>query len=151
MSATDAISLLHLSPPLDLAALPSNPSLPASDAATASPASLALQLLSQAYTFCNTTLNGLTVKKGLKKSSGSAASVQVLHGSVGNDYWVGRRSRHGGKREAGDADWDEFEHGLRVDHSKHEMEYTPGVKDCVEICKWDIGSINGWEKVELAG
>ena len=151
MAAAENISLLHLSPPLDLAALPSHPALPGSAASSTSPASLALQLLTQAYTFSTTTLNGLAVKKGLKKSAGSAASVQVLNGNVGSDYWVARRSRHGGKKEAGDADWDEFEQGLRVEHSKHEMEYTPSVKDCVEVCQWSVGSIEGWEKVDLAG
>ena len=78
--------------------------------------------------------------------------MQVLNGTVGSEYWVARRSRHGGKREAGDAEWTEFDGGLRVEHSRHEMEYTPGVKDCVEVCRWeDVGSVEGWSQVELAG
>jgi hypothetical protein len=142
--------LLHLSTPLPLTSLPAHSSLPA--AAGPSAYSLAADLLNQGRSFATDTLNNkLAAKRGLKHAAGSAAQVQVLHGNVDGEYWVARRSRHKGKKEKGDADWDEFDGGLRVEHSKHEMEYTPGVKDCVEVCRWSDVEVQGWETVELAG
>jgi DUF3074 family protein len=143
-------NLLHLNPLLPLASLPTHPSLPG--AASPSPSSLAASLLTQARLFATDTLNNTLVpKKSLAHATGSTAPIQVRHGSVGGEYWVARRSRHKGKSEKGDAEWKEFEGGLKVEHSKHEMEYTPGVKDCVEVARWNDVQVQGWEKVELAG
>jgi hypothetical protein len=76
--------------------------------------------------------------------------VQVLHGKVEGDYWVARRSIHADAHEKGTASWDEFEDGLRVEHSKKEGEYTPDVADVVEVCSWPLEAMDGWEQPTLA-
>ena len=54
-----------------------------------------------------------------------------------NESWFARESLHENKAEEGTATWEEFDHGLRVDHSQHEKEYTPDVQDAHEIMNWD--------------
>ena len=44
---------------------------------------------------------------------------------------------HVNKREAGTADFAEFDTGLRQEHSVHEMDYTPDVFDAHEVLSWD--------------
>ena len=53
------------------------------------------------------------------------------------ESWFARESLHVNKAENETASWEEFDNGLRVDHSLHEMEYTPTVEDAHEAMNWD--------------
>lgn len=48
-----------------------------------------------------------------------------------------RKSTHVHKAETGTATWEEFDGGLRVQHSEHEREYTPDVFDAFKVLDWD--------------
>ena len=48
-----------------------------------------------------------------------------------------RKSTHVHKPETGTATWEEFDSGLRVQHSEHEREYTPDVFDSFKVLDWD--------------
>jgi hypothetical protein len=85
-----------------------------------------------------------TLRHSIVPGGGSAKDESKSKGKGKAEYWAGRRSVHAGKREAGDATWDEFETGLREGHSVHEMEFTPSVKDAVEVCRWEgVGEVDG--------
>jgi len=117
------------------------------------------QLLDEGYTFATNKLPRFS-QKGSKKSppskvpiQTSSAGVPPTEGSGKGEYWVARKSIHGGKKEVGDATWEEFDQGLRTNHSQHEMEYTPSVQDANEVCAWNesqMGRIEGWNKVHAA-
>jgi hypothetical protein len=112
--------------------------------------------LDQAKAFAGTEIPSFSLKS-TKKSPGSAADVQVLTKTREAEggkkqFWVARRSVHAGQKETGDASWDEFESGLRINHSDNEMAYTPNVKEATEVCRWtEIGDVEGWKKIEMAG
>lgn len=53
------------------------------------------------------------------------------------EYWVMRRSRHPDSRQKGTASFEEFDYGLRQNHSENEMAYTPDLYDCLEVLNWD--------------
>ncbi|TKA31068.1 hypothetical protein B0A50_02036 [Salinomyces thailandicus] len=53
------------------------------------------------------------------------------------ETWFVRRSIHENAAKEGTANWDEFDMGLRRDHSQHEMEYTPDVRDAHQVLSWD--------------
>ena len=48
-----------------------------------------------------------------------------------------RKSTHTNKADTGTATWEEFDQGLRADHSEHEREYTPDVFDSFKVLDWD--------------
>ncbi|KAL6716278.1 hypothetical protein ACLMJK_005844 [Lecanora helva] len=52
------------------------------------------------------------------------------------ETWFARSSRHANSKTEGTADFDEFDWGLRVNHSKHEQEYTPDVFDSYKVLDW---------------
>jgi Protein of unknown function (DUF3074) len=145
-------NLLRLEPLVAITDLPFHPVLSGVQKEDQCPAlqPFASAFLTQGNTFATRSLANLTRQKGTKSSEGSAASVIVLKGDVGKEFWVGRRSEHAGKPEKGDATWEEFDNGLRVNHSFNEMAYTPGVTDAVQICDWDV-EVEGWTDVKLAG
>ena len=66
----------------------------------------------------------------------SAIPITVSE-SPSTEHWFARESLHENKAEEQTASWEEFDHGLRVDHSQHEMDYTPDVLDAHEIMNWD--------------
>ena len=111
-----------------------------------------------------------TVKAAAKKSPPSAATVELLThdlptsrvpkddqfpGFAPMEYWFARRSVHENVAKAGTASWEEFNAGLRVDHSKNEMDYTPNVYEAHEVLNWEqklaeIGHKFGkWEEVHM--
>jgi Protein of unknown function (DUF3074) len=160
-------SLIRLNPPLQPSSLPAHPSLsPAQkpDHNGPLPAPFAKLTLDQAHAFLQHQVPQFE-PTGTKKSPGATAAVTTLRrslvpeggggggaGKPKSEYWAGRRSVHNGKREPGDATWEEFEAGLRVGHSVHEMEFTPSVKDAVEVCRWEgVGDVEGWRQVDMAG
>ena len=53
------------------------------------------------------------------------------------DLRFARKSTHIHKTETGTATWEEFDGGLRVQHSEHEREYTPDVFDSFKVLDWD--------------
>lgn len=64
-------------------------------------------------------------------------TVAAAAAGNGVESWFARESLHENKAASETASWEEFDHGLRVDHSRHEMEYTPGVQDAHEVMNWD--------------
>jgi len=87
------------------------------------------------------------VKSASKQSPPSSAPVELLScdinvdlpkdirpaGSYGNiETWFARTSVHENAAKDGTASWEEFDAGLRADHSQHEMDYTPDVYDAHE-------------------
>lgn len=59
------------------------------------------------------------------------------------ELWFARRSIHPNRSHEGTADFSEFDHGLRVDHSEHEQEYTPEVFDLYKVLEWDLQNEGG--------
>ena len=120
------------------------------------------EVLDQATIFVDETIPA-TFKEGpLKKSGSSTAKVRLLsrnvtvaetsavpwiNSSVPRNWsanakkpaeaWFARRSRHANHSDEGTADLDEFDYGLRHDHSRHEQEYTPDVFDSYKVLDWD--------------
>lgn len=78
-------------------------------------------------------------------------------GAADVEHWFARTSLHENKAEEGTAEWEEFDAGLRVDHSQNEMSYTPDVQDAHEVMSWDaelekVGRKveGGWEDVHAS-
>lgn len=111
-----------------------------------------------------------TFKKGaVKDSPPAAAKVQMLSRDVKpseqpfmdsktTENWFARESVHQNASEQGTASWEEFDNGLRIDHSKHEMDYTPAVFDAHKVADWDEliavkgGKVpGGYEEVSMSG
>lgn len=59
-------------------------------------------------------------------------------GMKGGETWFARRSRHCNQKQNGTANFDEFNYGIRIDHSEHERDYSPNVYDAVKIVEWDL-------------
>ncbi|KAK3674649.1 hypothetical protein LTR78_005371 [Recurvomyces mirabilis] len=111
------------------------------------------------------------VKDKSKKSPPSTASVELLSHEINatdipketktagagstTETWFARASVHENAAKEGTASWDEFDQGLRANHSQHEMEYTPGVQDAHKILDWNsdleaVGRrVGTWEDVEM--
>jgi hypothetical protein len=164
----DSLAALQQPPSDDTSASPPLPPPPPA------PAAFAMALLGQARDFLQSSLPGFAAKSS-KRSPPSLAPVEVLQrtivggsgggggesngdtppppasGAAAKEYWVARRSKHGGKKEKGDATWEEFVAGLKENHSEHERDYTPGVKDAVKVCSWSGLDGEGWTGVEMAG
>ncbi|KAK3062346.1 hypothetical protein LTR53_019414, partial [Teratosphaeriaceae sp. CCFEE 6253] len=72
------------------------------------------------------------------------------------ETWFARTSVHENAAKEGTASWEEFDRGLRADHSQHEMEYTPDVKDAHTVLRWDEDleaverKIGAWEDVDMS-
>lgn len=112
-----------------------------------------------------------TFKRGaVKDSPPAAARVQLLSRDIKpaeqpfmdakTESWFARESVHQNTagRGASSASWAEFEQGLRVDHSKHEMEYTPTVFDAHKVADWADAIaakggkvVGGFEEISMSG
>lgn len=63
---------------------------------------------------------------------------------------------HQNAAKDGTASWEEFDSGLRADHSQHEMEYTPDVYDAHRILDWSAElegvqrKVGTWEHVDMS-
>ncbi len=71
------------------------------------------------------------------------------------EHWFARRSLHRdisskSKETPGHASWDEFVFGLRDEHSKHEMEFTPTLYDARPVADWK-GQIHKMEEEGKGG
>ncbi|KAK5236242.1 hypothetical protein LTR47_002968 [Exophiala xenobiotica] len=74
---------------------------------------------------------------------------------TGDEHWFARRSVHRdvsskNKDTPGHASWDEFVFGLRDEHSKHEMEFTPTLYDARPVADWK-GQIHKMEEEGKGG
>ncbi|KAF2663138.1 hypothetical protein BT63DRAFT_126662 [Microthyrium microscopicum] len=141
--------------PFSAQSIPAHPALSTLQDSSGSPTTneFVAKALEEALTFAKGDVPAFG--EPTKKSKGSTAPVAIRTWSRNNnvEHWVARYSRHMGKPENGDADWDEFNLGLRENHSLNEMAYTPGVTDAVEVCRWDteqIGTIDGWQSANMA-
>ena len=120
------------------------------------------EVLDQAAIFVDDTLPNTFKEGALKSSPPSKAPVRLLSREIGiaeiqsvpwvnssiprnwsvnskksPEAWYARRSRHANHSDEGTADLDEFDHGLRDEHSKHEQEYTPDIFDSYKVLDWD--------------
>jgi hypothetical protein len=140
--------------------LPPHPKLVNETTSSVSLSAFAVTALNEGSSFLNTELGPsgrFKIKsKGERKASPSAAGVKVyafdrpggMHGR--EEAWFARVSRHRPAAEPGTAVFAEFDFGLRTDHSKHEMEYTPDVFDAFELVDYGVvGTVEGWEDVEV--
>ncbi|CAK3982249.1 Hypothetical predicted protein [Lecanosticta acicola] len=72
-----------------------------------------------------------------------------------SETWFARESIHENAAQRGTASWEEFDSGLRADHSQHEMDYTPDVLDAHIVCDWKAeleqlgGAVDGWNDVDF--
>ena len=54
-----------------------------------------------------------------------------------DEAWFARRSVHENSRMKGTSDFENFDYGLRADHSEHERQYTPDVFDSYKVLDWE--------------
>lgn len=119
-------------------------------------------VLDEATIFVDDIMPQTFTESGEKQSSPAAAKVKLLKREIGahelsqvpwassnirrnppkavdtsREAWFARRSRHANRSDQGTADFPEFDHGLRVNHSEHEREYTPDVFDSYRVLDWD--------------
>ncbi|KAK3644425.1 hypothetical protein LTR56_009677 [Elasticomyces elasticus] len=112
------------------------------------------------------------VKSASKTSPPAAASVELLTHEINasdlppevraagvgstTEAWFARTSVHENAAKEGTASWEEFDRGLRADHSQHEMEYTPDVQDAHLVLTWDEAlegterKIGAWQDVSMS-
>lgn len=140
--------------------LPPHPKLVNETTSSVSLSAFAATALNEGRAFLNTELGPggrfKTKGKGERKANPSAAGVKVYafdrpggtHGR--EEAWFARVSRHRPAAEPGTAGFAEFDFGLRAEHSKHEMEYTPDVFDAFELVDYGVvEAVEGWEDVEV--
>lgn len=109
------------------------------------------------------------VKSSSKQSPPATAPVELLTREISatdlprevrnlgasSETWFARTSVHENAAKSGTATWQEFDQGLRANHSQHEMEYTPDVHDAHQVLSWDselegMGrQAAGWEDVSM--
>lgn len=109
------------------------------------------------------------VKGQNKPSPPSTAPVELLAHEVSahdlpeegrtmglGETWFARTSIHDNSAKEGTASWEEFDGGLRANHSQNERDYTPEVLDAHEILIWDEKPEGGqmragdWTDVDLS-
>lgn len=124
---------------------PSHPSLPA-DSSHPDLEPFLHNALSEAHELLDTTIpsSSFSTDPKLRSSTPSEAKVKLLRGwrkpqqDSKPEFWVCRSSKHeDSDKKKGTASWTEFEAGLRTDHAKHEMEYTPSVADVQRLLEWE--------------
>lgn len=89
------------------------------------------------------------VKEEHKQSPPAKASVDLLQHEISAhdlpeegrtqgraEFWCARSSIHENAANPGTASWQEFDRGLREDHSQHEKDYTPDVVDAHMVLDW---------------
>ena len=150
--------------PLNLDELPPHPALTAQPSTSSRPGLQLFieEILDQATSFVDDVLPRTFSPRGEKRSSPASAKVTVLRREIDQqqlsqipwatgqnrrkapppaagrgEAWFVRRSGHADQSRTGTASFAEFEHGLLVDHSEHEREYTPDVYDARLVVDWD--------------
>jgi len=140
--------------------VPPHPKLVNETTSSISLSAFAATALNEGSAFLNTELGPggrFKVKgKGERKASPSAAGVKVYafdrpggtHGR--EEAWFARVSRHRHAAEPGTATFSEFDFGLRAEHSRHELEYTPDVFDAFEVVDYGVAKdVEEWDDVEV--
>ena len=156
---------------LKIEELPAHPDLASQQSSAPDLQSFVSEALAEAETFVtHYWRNKFQVKDANKQSPPSTAPVklfshdvkgpylpkEVEDGGAGVEHWFARESIHQNEAKDGTASWQEFDHGLRVDHSQHEKDYTPDVFDAHEVMNWDTQlqssqrSLAGWEDVHVS-
>ena len=157
--------------PLAVDQLPAHSNLPSDAKERPEIHAFAAAALEEGNAFMTTYLpHRFSVKSEGKRSPPSDAAVKLLAHDIGvselpkdtvvaapsgssSESWFARESLHVNKAENETASWEEFDNGLRVNHSQHEMEYTPSVEDAHEVMNWDAElekhgrKIGEWEDV----
>lgn len=82
---------------------------------------------------------------------GSKNSVDNYLKQSDGEKWFARSSEHQDSKAKGTADFEEFDFGLRVDHSIHEKDYTPDVYDANKILDWDSEIQTGGVSASVGG
>ena len=156
---------------LDISKLPAHPELASQQTAAPDVQTFVSAVLEEANAFMTTYLpHRFKVKDSGKDSPPATARValsshdisvqdlpaEVREAGAGNETWFARTSIHDNVAKDGTASWEEFDEGLRVDHSQHEKDYTPDVYDAHEALNWTSsleGSqrrVGGWEDVHVS-
>lgn len=155
------------------AELPAHPDLASQQSGGTQPelAALVANILAEAETFMTSFLpTKFKVKSNAKQSPPSTASVELLShelnavlpptgdgkkGETVAETWFARTSVHENAAKSGTASWQEFDAGLRQDHSQREMDYTPDVHDANLVLDWATQlaaqqrAVGGWEDVQV--
>lgn len=127
------------------------------------------EVLEEANKFATSVIpNKFKVKTENKSASPATAGVQLLSyevdtilspvngettGKLLTENWFARISKHENAAKDGTATWEEFDAGLRQDHSVHEMDYTPDLKDAHLVADYGPelanlqGSFGEWQDV----
>lgn len=153
--------------------LPSNPSVSSGKDSFGQQdiVSFVTDVLKEANDFMTSYLpSTFKVKSKDKSSPPASAPVELLSHEIDSKYipekvrttgvgavaetWFARTSIHENAAKSGTATWAEADAGLRQDHSVHEFEYTPDVKDAHLVTDWvdELKKVNSeigeWEDVE---
>jgi hypothetical protein len=145
--------------------LPEHPDLKPPQKSSVDVTKFISDILQEAEVFMTSYLpKHFTTKAAKKQSLPSKAPVLLLSHeldarSLGStrETWFARTSIHANTAEKGTATWEEFDFGLRQDHSQHEKDYTPDVIDAHEVVNWpqhlpeDIqaGDTGFWKEITL--
>jgi hypothetical protein len=156
---------------LGIQELPSHPDLASQQKDAPDVQTFVTSALEEAETFMTKYVpHRFNVKNSGKRSPPSTAEValsshelqakdlpkEARDAGAGNETWFARTSIHENAAKQGTASWEEFDNGLRVDHSQHEMDYTPDVYDAHEVMNWNSvlessqNSIGGWTDVHVS-
>lgn len=137
---------------LNASQLPSHPSLSSQQQNPPELQSFLTSALTEGRTFVHSYLpENFTLKGSDKQSPPSKAQVKLYSHDItaanlpeevrkaggGNEAWFARTSVHDNVAQEGTASWEEFDSGLRKNHSQHEKDYTPNVYDAHEVLNWD--------------
>lgn len=143
--------------------LPAHPQLASQQSTPVSPTKFVLDALTEAHEFVTSYWpKHFTLKSKSKQSPPSTALVELFAHNIqakdlppktsNSEAWFARTSIHENAAKPGTASWEEFDGGLRADHSKHETDYTPDCIDAHQVLVWDqeqIEDVEGWEKVHI--
>lgn len=160
--------------PLAVSQLPAHSKLPSEGSERPEIHAIAAAALEEGNAFMTTYLpHKFSVKSEGKWSPPSNAPVKLYSHDISSselpkdtvaaapsngdgESWFARESLHENKAADETASWSEFDNGLRVNHSQHEMEYTPSVEDAHEVLNWDEElekkgrKIGEWEDVHAS-
>ncbi|KAF7197069.1 hypothetical protein HII31_01494 [Pseudocercospora fuligena] len=126
---------------LKLSELPSHPQLKDTESSAGPDLQAFVQaLLDEGHAFISD--QKIWQDAGQKNASPAKAPVKIAKysratpGSKSEETWFQRTSLHENKAEPGTATFDEFDAGLRENHSKNEQEYTPGLVEVHEVLNY---------------